>query len=156
MDRIIVIGAGGHARSVLDILLENNEYEVLGCLDPIFPINKFVPKMPEVAVIGIDGDMKKFYDDGINKIFVAIGDNKLRKKLQDQAIAIGFEVINAVSKRLLKLIYILTHRRYPCSIHAIVNIFLLVTNKIRYCNWNVLHSSTPLSYVFLLQGLHMP
>ena len=98
MDRIIVIGAGGHARSVLDILLENNEYEVLGCLDPIFPINKFVPKMPEVAVIGIDGDMKKFYDDGINKIFVAIGDNKLRKKLQDQAIAIGFEVINAVSK----------------------------------------------------------
>ena len=45
-----------------------------------------------------DGDMKKFYDDGINKIFVAIGDNKLRKKLQDQAIAIGFEVINAVSK----------------------------------------------------------
>ena len=31
--KLILIGAGGHARSVADIALQNGEYELVGCLD---------------------------------------------------------------------------------------------------------------------------
>lgn len=96
--KIIIIGAGGHSRSVLDILLQNNEFDILGCIDSEYPNIKNVPKMKEIPIIGRDDDLEKFYEQGVRGIFVAIGDNKLRKKLFDKVINIGFSPINVISK----------------------------------------------------------
>lgn len=98
LDKVIVIGAGGHARSVMDIILENNEYEIIGCLDPIYPTSTCVERMEDIPIIGTDDELKRFYDEGIHSIFIAIGSNTLRKKLQQKAIAIGYQPINVISK----------------------------------------------------------
>lgn len=97
-DKVVVVGAGGHARSVLDILLENDEYEVIGCLDPIFRERKSVEGMEDVPIIGTDDELQTLYDQGVKNIFIALGSNKVRKKLYQKATKIGYVSINAVSK----------------------------------------------------------
>jgi UDP-perosamine 4-acetyltransferase len=90
--KLIIIGAGGHARSVMDIALQNADYEIAGCIDP---------KPGEVLgkpVIGSDNDLETFFAEGIRHIFVAIGSNSLRHRLFDQVLSIGFEPVNVISR----------------------------------------------------------
>lgn len=97
-DKVIIVGSGGHARSVLDILLENNDFDIVGCTDSQYPNIQRVINMEEIPVIGTDGELETLYDNGIKKIFVAIGDNKLRNKIYDKVVNIGFSPINVISK----------------------------------------------------------
>ena len=97
-EKILIVGAGGHARSVIDLALENEEYEVIGCLDPLYPKRCVVEFMEEIAIIGTDDDLQHFYDCGVRKVFIAIGANKLRDSIFDKAVEIGFEPVNIISK----------------------------------------------------------
>lgn len=92
MKKLIIIGAGGHARSVVDIALQNGDYEIIGCIDPA-PGNVL-----GVPVIGNDNDLPAIYSKGIDSIFVAIGDNQKRHKLYENAVSIGFEPVNIISQ----------------------------------------------------------
>jgi UDP-perosamine 4-acetyltransferase len=92
MDKLVIVGAGGHARSVMDIALQSAEYEILGCIDPA-PGN--VLGRP---IVGKDEDLDEFFLQGVRHIFVAIGDNSLRDRLYNRAISIGFEPINIMSR----------------------------------------------------------
>lgn len=96
--KVIICGAGGHARSVLDIALKIKEIDVIGCIDTLFPKVVQVPLMSDIPVIGTDEDLPNFYEQGIRHIFFAIGDNGLRKKLYTRAIEIGFEPVNIISQ----------------------------------------------------------
>lgn len=97
-EKVIIIGAGGHARSVMDILLENNEYEIGGCLDPVYPVRTCVERMEDIPIIGTDDELERFYSEGIHSIFVALGNNSLRKKIQQRCLQIGYQPINVISK----------------------------------------------------------
>lgn len=95
---MIIVGAGGHARSVLDILIENDEYDILGCLDPVYSEEKQILCMEGINVIGTDEDMKRFFDSGCRHIFIAIGNPKIRKRLYEKAVAMGYKPVNAISQ----------------------------------------------------------
>lgn len=56
MQKVIIIGAGGHAKSVMDIMLRNGDYDIIGCLDPSYVHQKNVIGMEDVRIIG-DDDM---------------------------------------------------------------------------------------------------
>ena len=92
MKKFIMIGAGGHARSVADIVLQNGEYECVGCIDPM------PGDVLGIQVIGNDNDLESFFAEGIRYIFIAIGENHLRHKLFGQAVSMGFEPINVISR----------------------------------------------------------
>lgn len=94
---LLVIGAGGHARSVLDIALENG-MEIAGCLCPEYPALSRLPGLEEVPIIGRDEDLERLFRQGYRKIFVAIGDNRLREQLYAGVLAIGFEPVNLISR----------------------------------------------------------
>lgn len=96
--KIVVCGAGGHARSVLDIALQDEHIEVVGCIDPIFPQITKMPLMQEIPVIGSDSELIEFFQKGLKFIFIAIGDNNLRRKLYQNAVSIGFEPVNIISR----------------------------------------------------------
>lgn len=97
-DKVIIIGAGGHARSVMDILLQNNEYEILGCIDNCYGQKQFVEGMNQIAIIGNDDMLEDFYKTGVKYCFVALGSNSLRAKLYRRIVDIGYIPINVVSK----------------------------------------------------------
>lgn len=95
---LLIIGAGGHARSILDISIENNEYNIIGCIDATYPYRTNVDFMEDIKIVGNDSCLQQLYQDGVKNIFVAIGENKLRNMLYDQVVQIGFTPVNIISK----------------------------------------------------------
>jgi len=92
MEKLIILGTGGHARSVMDILLQNNDFDIIGCI---------APESCEVLgqpVIGNDNDLESIFSNGIKNIFVALGDNRLRDGLFQKVKSIGFCPINIISR----------------------------------------------------------
>ncbi len=92
MNKLIFLGAGGHARSVMDIALQNGDYGIVGCIDPS------PGEVLSVPVIGTDNDLENVFAQGIRHIFVAIGDNRLRHKLFNRILEIGFDPVNIISR----------------------------------------------------------
>lgn len=90
--KILLIGGGGHCKSVLDTLLNSNEYAEIGIVDKKENIGKKVMGIP---VLGCDEDLLKFYDEGFNYAFItvgSVGNPSLRIKLYKNASAIGFMI----------------------------------------------------------------
>jgi sugar O-acyltransferase (sialic acid O-acetyltransferase NeuD family) len=95
--KIIIIGAGAHARVIIDILIQNSSVEIVGILDSQLTINS---KFYGIDVVGRQNnlnELKAQYD--FSGGIVAIGDNYSRslvvKEIIDQMP--NFTFINAVS-----------------------------------------------------------
>ncbi|MCQ4726147.1 acetyltransferase [Anaerotignum faecicola] len=98
-EKLIVVGAGGHARSVIDIILQNNEYDLIGCIDKSYGTANTVSGMDDIPIIGNDDMLEEFFISGVKNIFVAIGENKLRDKIFKKVSDIGFNAVNVISRR---------------------------------------------------------
>lgn len=68
--RILLIGGGGHCKSVLDSLFELNEYTVIGIVDKKEKIGKVVMGVP---VVGCDDDLQALFEEGYEYAFVTVG-----------------------------------------------------------------------------------
>jgi UDP-perosamine 4-acetyltransferase len=93
--QVIGIGAGGHAKVVLDILRLMNEYRVVGLLDP----NCVGESVGGVPVLGGDELLPRLHAEGVAVAFIGVGgvgDNTLRIKLFEKVQAAGFTFINAI------------------------------------------------------------
>jgi len=88
--KIILIGGGGHCKSVSDSINQENEYEIVGITDIKTKIGK---KINGVNIIGTDKVLEEIYKSGIKKAVISlgsIGDVSLRTKLYLFAKKIGF------------------------------------------------------------------
>jgi UDP-perosamine 4-acetyltransferase len=90
----VIIGAGGHAKVILDMLHDRAEFTCAGCVDPD-PQSASLLKVPG---LGDDGALAKILSSGIRHAFVAIGSNRVRAERQQQVRALGFTIINAISR----------------------------------------------------------
>lgn len=89
-----MLGAGGHAKVITDILLKNEEYDVVGLIDEADKEGFW-----NIPVLGGDEMLETIYRDmGISNAFVALGNGRLREKVTKKAKRAGFRLINAVSK----------------------------------------------------------
>lgn len=93
MDKLIILGASGHARSVVDIIIQNDEYEIYGLVSEKEELGFW-----GIPIIGKDSDLQSLYDEGIRYAFVAIGSNEIRKRLTNKLKIIGYQLINVISK----------------------------------------------------------
>ncbi|OGQ23416.1 MAG: hypothetical protein A3C46_05755 [Deltaproteobacteria bacterium RIFCSPHIGHO2_02_FULL_44_16] len=69
MEKIILLGGGGHARVVIDTILEQKRYELVGVLDAAITLGSEV--FPGVRVLGSDQDLQKYFAQGVRHTFVA-------------------------------------------------------------------------------------
>ncbi|MDD5072713.1 MAG: acetyltransferase [Candidatus Omnitrophica bacterium] len=95
--KILLIGAGGHCKVVLDLLLSAKEYEVAGIIDVKQRIGE---KVFGVPVSGSDTDLPRFSGKGVKHCFISagsVGDTRLRVKLYNLARRSGFVFPNLVS-----------------------------------------------------------
>ncbi len=98
MKKIIIIGCGGHARSVIDSIESANEYEIAGFVD-IIKSDKTCYR--NYKVIGTDDDYKDLFDSGIRYACMGIGylgKNSLRENLHNKLVSIGFDFPVIVDK----------------------------------------------------------
>lgn len=95
MEPVILIGGGGHAKVIIDIFQEDEHFEVIGCTVSNSPASSVLG----VRVLGDDSQLSTIYSSGVRKAFVAIGDNRARRNAAQSVLALGFTLINAVSRR---------------------------------------------------------
>ncbi|MFA5316237.1 MAG: acetyltransferase [Dehalococcoidales bacterium] len=95
--KILLIGAGGHCKVVLDLLLRSKEFKVAGIIDKKERIGERILGVP---VNGTDPDLPRFIKAGVKHCFISVGsvgDPRLRVKLYELAKNAGFVFPNLVS-----------------------------------------------------------
>lgn len=90
--KILLIGGGGHCKSVLDSLLELNEYAGIGIVDKKENVGKAVMDIP---VVGCDDNLEALFREGYEYAFVTVGSIGypiLRIKLFNLLSEIGYQI----------------------------------------------------------------
>jgi len=89
---IIVLGRGGHAKVVIDMIEEDSRFNIIGVTDSNIENDNFFEGYP---LLGNDDVLQDYYNKGIKNIVLGIGgfiDNNLRRKLYEKVVAIGFNL----------------------------------------------------------------
>jgi len=97
MIRVVGLGAGGHAKVVLEILQLMGVYELVGLMDPRQEM--WNTEVLGTSVLGDDDLLPKLYKDGVRYAFIGlgtVGDTRPRRQLYERARAQGFEIIQAI------------------------------------------------------------
>jgi len=97
-EKVIIIGTGGHARVVIDIIQEAGEFQIAGLIAK----DKSMESFAGYPVTGTDDDLPAIHSSGIKHAAIGIGgyrDNQLRTRIFDNLKNIGFEIINAIHPR---------------------------------------------------------
>ena len=92
MKRLLIVGAGGHGRSVAEAVLAAGKYELVGFVDDAAPSLQCVWDLP---VFGASADLTS-YGQYADAAIVAIGNNRLREELQQRLHAAGFELATVI------------------------------------------------------------
>ena len=92
---VVVIGAGGHAKVVIELIRAQGLYNVMGCTDRE-PQRRDVVGAP---ILGSDDVLPDLYAQGVRHCFIALGDNALRRKVAARVTSLGFQLVNAISPK---------------------------------------------------------
>jgi sugar O-acyltransferase (sialic acid O-acetyltransferase NeuD family) len=95
--RVVGLGAGGHAKAVVDILRLDGRYEIVGLLDPRADLRG--GSAYGLSVLGDDDRLPELARDGVGHAFIGLGssgDLRPRRALYELARAHGLEVVDAV------------------------------------------------------------
>ena len=89
MEKIIIIGFGGHSHSVIDSIIQKKEYEIIGYVD-----NDEKPDYLGIKYLGNDSVFESIYKSGVHNACICvgfIGKKNNREELYDRLKRIGFK-----------------------------------------------------------------
>ena len=92
MERIILIGSGGHAGSVADSIMQSKQYEIAGYIERADIGGTGALGIP---VLGTDSDLEAIFDTGIHTAFVTIGymgKGDVRERIYERLKQMGYSV----------------------------------------------------------------
>lgn len=92
--KIVVYGAGGHAKVVLDVLEKVGTCAIVGLLDDSAELAG--DTRSGYRVLGGRAHFRELIQDGVRGMVVALGDNFRRREVFDAARASGFELVAAI------------------------------------------------------------
>ncbi|WP_454722536.1 MULTISPECIES: NeuD/PglB/VioB family sugar acetyltransferase [Cupriavidus] len=88
MKSLLIVGAGGHGRSVAEAVLGSHAFDLVGFVDDAAP---GLAKIWDWPVIGTTASLER-YRSQADAAIVAIGNNALREALFDRLADLGFEL----------------------------------------------------------------
>lgn len=91
---VVILGAGGHGKVVLDILRAQRQHHVVGFLDADPALSG--TKVGGIEVLGAVNLLARLKPQRVRGAIVAIGDNRTRRRYADEVLACGLELISAV------------------------------------------------------------
>jgi UDP-perosamine 4-acetyltransferase len=97
MPLVLGLGAGGHAKVVIEILRAGSSAELVGLLDPRPDL--WGTEVLGVPVLGGDELLPSQYDAGVTHVFIGLGGadrTDHRRRLYEKAVAAGFSPVAAV------------------------------------------------------------
>ncbi len=95
MEKVIVVGGGGHAKVIIDILCESTSYIITGIIvnDPNSS------KVRSYPILGNDSILPDLFNGGITTAVIGVGgfkDNKARTMLYSMVRLSGFRIISVI------------------------------------------------------------
>lgn len=93
--RVVILGAGGHARVVIDVLRRQSLHEIVGLLDAA----RAGATVDGLPVLGGDERLPELRDSGVTHGLVGVGavkDPQLRVRLYERLRTAGFTAVTAV------------------------------------------------------------
>ncbi len=93
-DGIVVVGSGGHAKVVIELLRAMGE-TVSHCIGGV----NDAPHCLGVPVLAGDHHLALLRIKGFRRAIVAVGSNQARQRLADLVAQAGYELVNAISPR---------------------------------------------------------
>src|SRR5437899_7627571 len=92
--KLVVFGAGRHAKGVLDVIGWTGRYVVAGLLDNSRELYGTVWWGPKV--LGGQDQFATLPAKGVTRLIVALGDNRERQSVFDEAVKAGFELVTVI------------------------------------------------------------
>lgn len=90
MEKILILGNGGHARSLIDVIERQKKYRIAGLV-----VNEKNADCDEYPILGNDDDLKRLFDRGIGNAAVGVGylgKSDIRQRLYEKLMDIGFNL----------------------------------------------------------------
>jgi sugar O-acyltransferase (sialic acid O-acetyltransferase NeuD family) len=94
MDTVVIIGAGGHGRVVLDILRAADAYKPMGFIDANHSLQGC--QIDGLEVLGDFSILETLKFKGVTGAVVAIGDNSVRRRYAEIIYSLNLNLINAI------------------------------------------------------------
>jgi UDP-perosamine 4-acetyltransferase len=94
---VLLFGCGGHAKSVMDCIMEEGKYTVVAVIGNSDNIGT---RFCEMEVRHTDEDIAVFLTHGVRLAFCAVGHTyslNIRKRIVENAIGLGFNFINVIA-----------------------------------------------------------
>jgi len=90
-EKIVLIGGGGHCRSVIDVIEQTNKYEIIGIVDKK---ELYGNDVLGYKIIACDEDLEALFETCQNAVITVgqIKSNHIRVKLFDKLKKIGFQL----------------------------------------------------------------
>lgn len=88
-DKLIIIGASGHGKVIVDIAIKMNKWQSIAFLD-----DEFVNTAMDIPIIGKTNEAITYKDEA--DFFVAIGNNVIREMIQERLIEQGLNVVRLI------------------------------------------------------------
>lgn len=98
MKSILLIGGGGHCKSVIDTIRSKRKYNIVGILDLKEKVGE---QINGVEVIDTDDSLESYFINGVKYAFLtlgSIGNTELRESLYLRANNIGFQFPNIIDE----------------------------------------------------------
>ena len=99
MKKIVLLGPGGHASVVLEVLKQYQDIEIVGFTDADNSKDQFYKDFP---ILGTDEVLEELIkENNATHAFITVGstgDNSLRKKMFKKVINLGYQSLNIINK----------------------------------------------------------
>ena len=81
VERLLIVGASGHAQAVLALLRRRADYQVMGLIDDTRPAGGLVYGLPVLGAVAELPQLCAAY--GLDQVVIAIGDNASRQRISE-------------------------------------------------------------------------
>lgn len=116
LPRVVIIGAGGHAHVIVEILREAGGVELVGVLD-----RGSARDVLGVPNLGSDERLPALAADGVTGAVPAVGDNQARRAVFEKILAAGLAPVNAIHPRATVSRSAALGRGVVVMAHAVIN-----------------------------------
>ncbi len=125
INKIFVIGAGGHTRTIIGILKENYSAEQILCIDK--------PKHAGENILGAKIEYYDFLNNFLENVFVSIGNNNVRKEIFNK-IPKKANIINVISNTAT------IHKSSVCGKGNLISFNSIICPEVRIGDNNIINT----------------
>lgn len=92
---IVILGGGGHAKVIIDMLVDHRTYEPIGCI--VHDRASHPSRVLNLPVLGDESILEELIRQGVTAAVVAVGENRIRSRVTSKLKSLGIDLVSIIS-----------------------------------------------------------